>query len=77
MSFAKLLVGKGEAAQARALLQPAYDAIAQGRELTDLKAAAALLADPRALQRMSERGVEFTRTHQGATERVMRLLELR
>ena len=47
MSFARLLVGKGEAAQARALLQPAYDAITEGRDLTDLKAAAALLADLR------------------------------
>ena len=48
MSFARLLVGKGEAAQARALLQPAYDAITEGRDLTDLKAAAALLAELRA-----------------------------
>jgi hypothetical protein len=47
MSFARLLVGKGEAAQARALLQPAYDAITEGRDLTDLKAAAALLAELR------------------------------
>jgi predicted ATPase len=45
MSCAKLLVSKGEAAQARALLKPAYDAITEGRELTDLKAAAAMLAE--------------------------------
>ena len=44
-SYARLLVGKGEAGQARALLQPAYDAIAEGRELADLKAAAAMLAE--------------------------------
>jgi DNA-binding SARP family transcriptional activator/predicted ATPase len=48
MSLARLLVGRGEAAQALALLQPAYDAITEGRELTDLKAAAALLAELRA-----------------------------
>jgi ATP/maltotriose-dependent transcriptional regulator MalT len=48
MSLARLLVGRGEAAQALALLQPAYDAITEGRDLTDLKAAAALLADLRA-----------------------------
>ena len=47
-SFARLLVRKGEVAQAHALLQPAYDAIVQGRDLTDLKAAAALLAELRA-----------------------------
>ncbi len=48
MSFARLLAGKGEPAQARALLQPAYDAITEGRDLIDLKAAATLLADLRA-----------------------------
>jgi len=48
MGLAKLLAGKGEAAQARALLQPAYDGITEGRDLIDLKAAAALLADLRA-----------------------------
>lgn len=46
-SFARLLASKGEIAQARALLQPAYDAITEGRDLTDLKAAAALLAQLR------------------------------
>jgi predicted ATPase len=44
MSCAKLLVSEGEAAQARALLKPAYDAITEGRELADLRAAAAMLA---------------------------------
>jgi DNA-binding SARP family transcriptional activator/predicted ATPase len=48
MSFARLLVSQGERAHARALLLPAYDAITEGRELTDVKAAAALLADLRA-----------------------------
>jgi predicted ATPase len=44
-SFARLLAGKGEPAQARALLRPAYDAISEGLDLADLKAAAALLAE--------------------------------
>ena len=48
MSLARLLVGKGDAAQALALLQAAYDAITEGRELTDLKTAATLLAELRA-----------------------------
>ena len=33
-----------------------------------------LLANPETLQRMSEAGLEFTRAHQGATQRVMRML---
>jgi predicted ATPase len=45
MSLARLLAGKGGAAKARAVLQPAYEAITEGRDLSDLKAAAMLLAD--------------------------------
>ena len=45
MSCARLLASRGETARARALLQPAYDAITEGRELADLKAAAAILAE--------------------------------
>jgi 3-deoxy-D-manno-octulosonic-acid transferase len=40
-----------------------------------MRKASALLADPGALERMAERGVEFTRAHSGATERVMKVLE--
>jgi predicted ATPase len=47
MSCARLLASKGETARARALLQPAYDAITEGRELSDLRAAAAMLAELR------------------------------
>jgi predicted ATPase len=45
MSLARLLADKGGAAKARDVLQPAYEAITEGRDLSDLKAAAALLAD--------------------------------
>jgi predicted ATPase len=45
MSLARLLADRGEAAEARALLRPAFDAVTEGRDLTDLRAAAALLAD--------------------------------
>jgi DNA-binding SARP family transcriptional activator/class 3 adenylate cyclase/predicted ATPase len=44
-SFARLLAGKGEPVQARTLLRPRYDAISEGLDLADLKAAAALLAE--------------------------------
>jgi len=40
-----------------------------------MRKAAALFADPVTLDRMGWRGVEFTRAHRGATERVMRMLE--
>ena len=44
-SFARLLADKGKPVQARALLRPPYDAISEGLDLTDVKAAAALLAE--------------------------------
>ena len=44
-NLAQLLVDKGDAKQARALLQPAYDSIIEGRDLPDLRAAGALLAE--------------------------------
>lgn len=47
MSLARLLAGKRGAANARAALQSAYDAITEGRDMTDLKAAEALLAELR------------------------------
>ena len=47
VSLARLLAGKGRAAKARAVLQPAYEAITEGLDLSDLKAAAMLLADLR------------------------------
>jgi hypothetical protein len=37
-------------------------------------AAARLLQDRGALERMGERGIEFARAHQGATERVMAII---
>jgi hypothetical protein len=40
-----LLAGRGEVAKARSLLRPAYDAIIGGRDLADMRTAAALLAD--------------------------------
>jgi DNA-binding SARP family transcriptional activator/predicted ATPase len=43
-SLARLLKDKRESVQARALLQTSYDAITEGRDLIDLKAAAAMLA---------------------------------
>ncbi len=43
MSLARVLMQRGERARARTLLQPAYDTISEGRELSDLKAAATLL----------------------------------
>jgi 3-deoxy-D-manno-octulosonic-acid transferase len=39
-----------------------------------MRTAARLLQDPGALQRMGDRGIEFARAHQGATERVMRII---
>jgi len=47
MSLARLLAGRGERAQARGLLQPAYAAITEGRGTIDLKEAEALLEDLR------------------------------
>jgi DNA-binding SARP family transcriptional activator/predicted ATPase len=44
-SLAQLLAGRGDAAAAASLLRPAYNAIAGGRDLPDLRAAAVLLAD--------------------------------
>jgi DNA-binding SARP family transcriptional activator/predicted ATPase len=44
-SLAQLLAGKGEPARARALLRPTHDAIKEGVDLADFKAAAALLAE--------------------------------
>jgi len=44
-SLARLLAGRGEVAKARSLLRPAYDAIIGGRDLADMRTAAALLAD--------------------------------
>jgi DNA-binding SARP family transcriptional activator/class 3 adenylate cyclase/predicted ATPase len=46
-SLARLLAGRGDAKGALSLLRSAYDAIAGGRELADMTAAAALLADLR------------------------------
>jgi 3-deoxy-D-manno-octulosonic-acid transferase len=40
-----------------------------------MRKAAELFADPVTLERMGQRGVEFTRAHRGATERVMRMFE--
>jgi DNA-binding SARP family transcriptional activator/predicted ATPase len=45
MSLARLLAGKGGHVQALALLRPAHEAITEGFDLPDLKAAAALLAE--------------------------------
>jgi predicted ATPase len=44
-SLAQLLAGRGDTAAAASLLRPAYNAIAGGRDLPDLRAAAVLLAD--------------------------------
>ena len=44
-SLARLLAGRGEVAKVRSLLRPAYDAIIGGRDLADMRTAAALLAD--------------------------------
>jgi 3-deoxy-D-manno-octulosonic-acid transferase len=40
------------------------------------RAAARLLNDPATLQSMGERGLEFSRTHRGATKRVMAMLDI-
>ena len=40
-----------------------------------MRTASALFADPVELQRMGQRGVEFTHAHRGATARVMEVLE--
>ena len=45
LSLARLVANRREPAAARALLQPAYDAVTEGRDLADLKSAAAMLAD--------------------------------
>ena len=45
MSLARLRAGKSEAAHARGQLRAAYDAITEGRDLADLRAAAALLSE--------------------------------
>jgi predicted ATPase len=45
MSLARVLMAKGGSAKAREALRPAYDAITEGRDTADLKAAAALLAE--------------------------------
>ena len=44
-SLARLLMHKGEAANARSVLQPAYDAVTEGRDTPVLEGAAALLAE--------------------------------
>jgi hypothetical protein len=44
LSLARLLADKSKPREARAVLQPAYDAVTEGFDLTDLKAAAGLLA---------------------------------
>jgi hypothetical protein len=41
---ARLLADKGGTTKARALLQPTVESITEGRDLSDFKAAAALLA---------------------------------
>ena len=46
-SLARLLADRAGVAQALSLLQPAYDAVIEGRDLTDLIVAGALLADLR------------------------------
>ena len=43
-SLARLLAGRGESAEARAVLRAAYEAVTEGRDLTDLQSAAAVLA---------------------------------
>jgi len=45
LALARLLLRKGGAAKARKALQPAYAAIAEGRDTADFRAAAALLAE--------------------------------
>jgi len=46
ISLARLLLaGRGGAKQARTALQPAYEAITEGRDIADLRGAAALLAE--------------------------------
>jgi DNA-binding SARP family transcriptional activator len=47
LSLARMLVAKGTHAQALAVLQPPYQAIKEGLDLPDLRAAAALLAELR------------------------------
>jgi len=42
-----------------------------------MRTAARLLQDRSALERMGERGIEFARAHQGATERVMAIITLK
>jgi 3-deoxy-D-manno-octulosonic-acid transferase len=42
-----------------------------------MRTAARLLQDRGALERMGERGIEFARAHQGATERVMAIITLK
>jgi hypothetical protein len=44
-SLARLLARRRQPAQARAVLQPPYEAIGEGLELADVKAAASLLAE--------------------------------
>jgi hypothetical protein len=45
ISLARLLMDKGGAATARVALQPAFSAIAEGRDTADVRTAAALLAE--------------------------------
>jgi DNA-binding SARP family transcriptional activator/predicted ATPase len=45
VSLARLLAGMNEAKQARALLQPIVDAIAEGHDLSDVRTATALLVE--------------------------------
>jgi DNA-binding SARP family transcriptional activator/predicted ATPase len=45
MSIARLLAGRGDTRAALSLLRPAYDTISGGRDLADMKIAAALIAE--------------------------------
>jgi 3-deoxy-D-manno-octulosonic-acid transferase len=60
-------------AASRAMETGAARSVDNAKDL--MRNAGALLANNAELERMGERGIEFTRAHRGATERVMRMLE--